>query len=442
MATVVRSSDTSDANIPRRLLGCVAAFFIVPLWASGAMGQALSLEVVLALFVSLIALPLVITTRRLDSALRVALVISAGSVAIVVADTALRIWGSTLVFYRAHSELLRKDLSYPSLPRYVGNAYSSREIFGDLAAISGNPDHRVARWEIFQTDPFGFRNSPSDLKPPHRVVVLGDSFGMGLGVSQDKHWAALLKLDRIPVYNLSMPSTCAAHGAARLTLELVRLNLPPGATIIAPVYTGNDVDECGKSVDELLAEGPQSWWKRGSTAIEDYRSRSPLRQLGMRLVYRFLFSDPVVTVRNVPPLGDILFYTPHDKAARLSERELLGSHKFDNLKHGLLRIKSLADSHQGKVLVVLIPPKEEVYDWMLHYTRPWEPSGQPSEIARAIRSVCEENDLDFIDLTPSLISEAKRALGRGEMLWWRDDSHWNPEGHRVAARIIEETLNQ
>jgi lysophospholipase L1-like esterase len=150
----------------------------------------------------------------------------------------------------------------------------------------------------------------------------------------------------------------------------------------------------------------------------------------------------VVTARNVLPFGDVLFYTPHDKASRVSKKELQTSDKFKNLKQGLLRIQSLADSYQAKVLVVIIPPKEEVYSWMLHEKRPWELSGPSSGIAEELGSWCEENHLQYLDLTPHLVSEAKSELNRGEMLWWRDDSHWNPEGHRVTARIVKETLNQ
>ncbi len=34
----------------------------------------------------------------------------------------------------------------------------------------------------------------------------------------------------------------------------------------------------------------------------------------------------------------------------------------------------------------------------------------------------------------------RRWRDSGELLWWRDDSHWNPAGHKVAAELIHKRL--
>lgn len=442
---MTKANSASAAHNERglqRALASVAALSLIPLWASGALGQALSLGVTLAFVAALILLMLSVTTHRLDRLMRIVFIVAATSLSLFAADLALRILGGSRVYYRAHSELLRKDTAFPSLNRYVPNARISRDTFGDLAAISGVPTHREVREERFFTDEYGFRNSREELKPPYDVIVLGDSFGMGLSASQDEHWAALLNQEGHSVYNLSMPSTCSAHEAARISQEVARLPLAPKTTFIALVYSGNDLEECSKSVNEILAEGPQSAWKQALTWLEDYRSRSPLRQLGMRLVYRFLFSDPVIEARSIPAIGEVLFYKPHDKAARATQATVEKSDNFKNLTESLLTIRTIADTHHANLLVVLIPSKEEVYNWLLHGSRAWEGTETSSGFSQAVLAVCEKNRLTCINLKSPFVEEAKTAFDRGGLLWWRDDSHWNRDGHQLTKRIINRALQE
>jgi hypothetical protein len=415
-------------------------FSLIPLWISGALGDALSLSVIAFFFGALSLLCIALPTHRLDATVRIVFSIASISAAIFLADYLLRTFASGSIYYRGHTEFLRKDPLYPALPRYVFDAYSERTTFGDLAAISGEPSDKVERLEIFQTDQRGFRNTPSSTAQPYGLVVVGDSFGMGLGVSQDEHWAALLKQAGHSVYNLSMPATCAAHGAARLTLEFSELKTTPGATIIVPVYTGNDLEECSTSVDTILAQGPQSRIHALKTTIADYRSRSPLRQLGMRLVYRFLFPDPVIERRTLSDNSSVLFYKPHVQAASLSRAEVEDNTNFAHIAEALVRLKNLAKAHDANLAVVVVPPKEEVYQPLLLGQSTWPSTNTTSGFAEAVLSLCREKDISCLDLTPILSAEAEATFPRGDLLWWSDDSHWNQLGHRFVARVIAETF--
>jgi len=49
---------------------------------------------------------------------------------------------------------------------------------------------------------------------------------------------------------------------------------------------------------------------------------------------------------------------------------------------------------------------------------------------------------DVIDLTQALVNESKRLLPEGKLTFWRDDTHWNPDGIAVAAQIVAKTLNE
>ena len=422
----------------RRTIACLALLTIIPLWISGACGEALSLSVTALFLGALSLLCITIPPHRLDALLRIVFSIASLSAAVFIADYLLRTFASGTLYYRGHTEFLRKDSLYPALPRYVRDAYSKRTTFGDLAAISGNPSDKEERLEIFQSDRRGFRNTPTPTSQPYDVIVVGDSFGMGLGVSQDEHWAALLQKKGFSVYNLSMPATCAAHGAARLTLEISELDLAPGATIVVPVYTGNDLEECTTSVDAILAQGPQSRIHALGTTIEDYRSRSPLRQLGMRLVYRFFFADPVIERRPLSNNSSVLFYKPHIAAAGISRAEVESTPNFTHMAEALVRFKTLAHDHNANLAVVVIPPKEQVYKPLLLGQSNWASTDTTSGFAEAVLSLCHTEAISCLDLTPVLAAEAKTTFPRGELVWWRDDSHWNQLGHLIATRSIAE----
>lgn len=423
-----------------RALGAWAPLSLPALWTSGVFGDGLSLHITIALTVALVVLCLTIPSARLGATIKMTMLIASTSIAICVADTALRLFAGHLVYYRAHSELLRRDTRHPGLGHYLPNSRSDRSTFGDLAAMSGNPSHRVPRREIFETDARGFRNTiPSDRKP-FDIIVLGDSFGMGLGSTQEETWTSILEKQGHSLYNLSLPATCAAHGAARLALELPSLSLTQDATILVPIYVGNDLEECSTEVEKSLAERHASWVTSARIAVEDYRARSPLRQFGMRLVYRWLFADPVVTARDLPDGRSVLFYKPHTRAAQLSAAEVTLNPNFAVLTKALLKIQEIANHHHASMVVVILPTKEEVYEWILRGVSPDAAHRDTSGFATAIQTFCAAHAMRCFDLTLQFQDAAHTAFRNGNLLWWTDDSHWNRDGHEVAARLVTQAL--
>jgi hypothetical protein len=263
---------------------------------------------------------------------------------------------------------------------------------------------------------------------------------MGLGSSQEDTWPFLLEKDGYPLYNLSMPATCPLHGAARLSRTIQSLHLSEAATIVVPLYIGNDLQECAEDAEKNITLGRVSGWRSLRIALQDYRSRSPLRQLGMRLVYRWIFADPVISTRGLPDGRQMLFYKPHTQAANLSLDQVQRDPNFQRLTSSLKRIHALANENRVSTLVVIIPTKEEVYRWLLGQGSPEDDRSQSSGLASAVQSFCGHEGIRCIDLSPALTEEAKNVWNQGDLLWWTDDSHWNPQGHRTVARLISQAL--
>ena len=104
-------------------------------------------------------------------------------------------------------------------------------------------------------------------------------------------------------------------------------------------------------------------------------------------------------------------------------------------------MKKLSNERHLKVVIVLIPCKEEVYPWVYDQSQAWSSSRQPSGFADALEEVTRHQGIGFLDLKPYLIDAARSSYEEsGQLLYWHDDSHFNPSGHRIAASIIYREL--
>ena len=91
--------------------------------------------------------------------------------------------------------------------------------------------------------------------------------------------------------------------------------------------------------------------------------------------------------------------------------------------------------------MALVPSNEEVYAWVLDGAPPWSARAEPSGLADVLRGLCEQHGFRFMDLKPPLVEASRREYEKsGALLWWRDDTHWNGDGQRVAAAALYETL--
>ncbi len=131
----------------------------------------------------------------------------------------------------------------PTLYRYYPNVSFEGPIEGSLAAISGKTHARELRTIRFRTDSLGFRNEPDAHRNVIDTIVLGDSFGVGDGTTQDKTWSRLIQEEcRRRVYNLSIQS---GPRNELVTLKVVRpgLCMTPDAVVLWAIFSGNDLTD-------------------------------------------------------------------------------------------------------------------------------------------------------------------------------------------------------
>lgn len=104
-------------------------------------------------------------------------------------------------------------------------------------------------------------------------------------------------------------------------------------------------------------------------------------------------------------------------------------------------LKLLAKSINSKLLIVLIPSRTQVYDFMKPNNSQdidWNYTNN-----RVVNYLKTEN-IDFIDLLPIFRQYAdnrpRKVLDSTNDLYWINDGHWNIKGNRLAALLISEYI--
>jgi len=370
-----------------------------------------------------------------------ALVLLSVCFAVTCFDLAARAW----LYYISDDR--PKELSahrWPPLPevyRFTPNLRFAGTTHGDLSAVAMCKDWREHRPVAFVTDEHGFRNDPrgAPARPPD-LVVLGDSFCVGDGTTQEDVFSNVLARERgLGVYNLCMDGAGPWQEYVNLLVEGERLRAREGAVLLWVLFEGNDLEDPYFPQLERSQLPWQSAPEHLLYSFKEFRYRSPLRRL------LFVKPDEALSDRAVERTfldgRRVLFSDAYAKRRRRTAEDVMGHPNFGMLKAITGAMRRLADGRHLTVVVALVPSKEEVYSWALDGAPPWTSSEEPSGFSVVMRELCERQGFRFLDLKPALVEASRRAYEEtGALLWWRDDTHWNGAGQRVAAAAIYEQL--
>jgi hypothetical protein len=341
--------------------------------------------------------------------------------------------------YRPRELFAHTEPELPMIYRFAPNVNFKGVTFGDLAALSGQKAWRVPREITFQTDGLGFRNTPAQNQKPFDLIVVGDSYGVGDGTTQDKTWPNLLAGEQhLAVYDLSMDGAGPSQEYVNFLVEHEKLETKDGAVVLWLLFTGNDLsDPCYPAFSR--AELP---WLHplGSllNRIRTFRFHSPLRRL---LFLRGQHSDrDDVVARTLPDGRTMLFNQAYAQLAELPLDGVIHHENYSNVKATFAAMKKLSDERRLRLVIAVAPSKEEVYDWVLYRRQSPSTSNAStnnSGFADAMKNLSEEDGIAFLDLKPALVEAARNAYREsGQLLWWTDDTHWNEAGHRAVATIL------
>ena len=354
------------------------------------------------------------------------LLLASSSLTLWVIDLAARPLLSSIIWYRPHDMAFHVYPKDPSLTRYYPNTSFCGEVFGDLAAMSGNPSDREYRRNRFTIDLYGFRNEPSAHKKVIDFIVLGDSYGTGDGTTQDKTWASLFeKYSGKTVYNLSMPGS-PRDEFLNLKIESPMLKMSKQSVVLWAIFSGNDLTD---GYGDLMPNF-QGWWRNLQISLANFRANSPIKRFYDRSVTYRRFANPDKVIRSLCHDRQVLFFKPYIDMARMTRDEVVGHVNFQKLATVMSSMKNFSDLNNLSVWVLFLPSKEEIYSFCVHGKDCG--TGQ-SAFGEAVKLLCEQTGLKFFDFTPEIIAIAREDI---ELLWWRDDTHMNEKGNEAVAKIL------
>jgi hypothetical protein len=175
----------------------------------------------------------------------------------------------------------------------------------------------------------------------------------------------------------------------------------------------------------LLAKSKEFLAQR-SLVYNLLRSETHLRQIASRLGLADPPSPSLIVQRRAAEV-----FHPVEGSVWLRDAWRL---HLDNLK----QLKRAADEHNAKLLMVIIPTVEQVYEYL-------RPAGGREALSweypnTRLRQFFEKEGISFLDLLPEFRRYAnlqpKPALNPREDLYWPHDPHLNVKGNQLAALLI------
>ncbi len=327
---------------------------------------------------------------------------------------------------------------------------------GDLSNLLGLPavaarfeEVRPASREV--SDEFGFRNEPPTTGVSYRVALTGSSY-MNSGVPMTNMLSARLSgLLNEAVYCEAFPGMGPTTGPLRYLADTRFAQRPARVLVWGMVENEIGATPLGGMLAQIqnlgIAEGSTgsksriSWGSfkpvflrkslPNSSALAQFSAKS-WRKLRFA-IFGELTDDVAISSGDVEG-GAILFYTHAAKTLRWApeQRDINGVARI------IKEFSDILERRGTRLVILLIPDKEQVYRELLpnYLASPQNPL--PASCLPALAEKLRARGVSTCDLLDAFRARA----GAGELLYYRDDTHWNDRGIALAARELAPLLTQ
>jgi len=335
-----------------------------------------------------------------------------------------------------------------------------------------------------RTDAEGFRNT--QVRSAIHIAALGDSFTDGLTLPLDQIWTSRLEQRLgLPVQNYG-----TAGFGPQQELRVLRdyaIQHHPRVVVLA-YFSGNDIVDAERFDKYERSEGsitlPKTGWsiKKVIARYETFYSfslfRLALNTLGTRTSNHETEGPKVVntvaqngetsgiSAESVPVFDRGIFtipinartlqfalMPPYLQTLTFSEAALEKRSGWQLTRKTILEMNRVSHESGATLVVLFIPFKSQVYfpllersfgrddlerDFQFYFRQ--EPTGfnlqemSQNRLAQnhLMRRLCEDERIFLIDPTAALQTEVES----GRNMYFPDDSHWNADGHELAANAI------
>jgi hypothetical protein len=304
----------------------------------------------------------------------------------------------------------------------------------------------------YSIGPYGTREVAS--LGQSRLFALGDSFVMGYATEEGKVWTDVLGTTLgEPVFNLGISST-----GPRQQLELLKYFLTAHSDSARPthvlwmLFEGNDLENDYAELHEVARPAGGVRAMLDGTIVQAM-ARLPRELRNESLLSRLIHGE----LRAASSSGTLLggrtevdgvtlttplyhskrwgyrLFSPPDVEHATKSRDYVLNHPHRVLLDSTFReMRALSEQHGFRVTVIVAPSDARVYGKDF--------DGFPKLSDRAYFTeyaiqLAQQEGFAAVDLLPLL-----RPFAERELLYYRDDHHWNVRGNAVVAGIIEQVL--
>ena len=299
----------------------------------------------------------------------------------------------------------------------------------------------------------GFRETrPLD---GQKVLAIGDSFTFGWGIDQGRTWVELLEQSiGKSIYNLGMQDSSPKQELLLLDnlLESKKLDFRHGL-LLWMIFEGNDLED---SYDTLRPRGNSKRTARrmfADTLVEAlWDAPSIIKRESVidkfrtgRIMFSHAITDanqsnPYVIdgVQSTIPLyrsqrfGLKLFHPEQIERARSTREYVVNHPNRVRLQETFESMVALAGRYDFRVIVLIAPTDARMY--ALFFDDFPALSEQPY-FNDLVAELAGQSGFEVFNLQTLMQPYAQKDL-----LYFRDDDHWNERGHEVVAEIIARSL--
>lgn len=288
----------------------------------------------------------------------------------------------------------------------------------------------------------GFRNRPVDYKVD--AVVVGDSFGFCYTEESDCWVNILASNTAMGIVNLSQPVT-GTLSHAKMLKDFGEPFKPP---LVIWQFFGNDFnDDYGLlqwrgDIEAIPDERPSVTTQADTNFMEWFKRNSVLvAVLEVALTGQWSVvpagQEAFIPNFSVPYFNDeMLQFGKNYERMALDMARPANQLGLEQSREAFAESKALVESWNGRMLVVIIPTREEVYEHLTEDVMGKAELDKHRSARLAMLDLCASLDLTCIDPLPEF---QQRALS-GEALYYADDMHLNPQGNAALAEILENEL--
>ena len=288
-----------------------------------------------------------------------------------------------------------------------------------------------------------------------KIVAIGDSFTFGWGMEQDRTWVE--RLERMigkSVYNLGLQDASPKQELLLLEhlLRTNQLDLQRGL-LLWTIFEGNDLED---SFDELRPKTSTKSTLRkafSSTIVEllwempmtlkheSVANRLRTGQIGWASTAASVDEEKrhvVEGVRIPVPLyrskrfGYKLFHPDQIERAASAQAYVLNHPHVAPLRDTFTAMSALAARYDFNVIVVVAPTDVRLYG---PYFEGFPTLSAAPHFNMLVKELARLAGFEVIDL-----QSAMQPYAGEELLYFRDDDHWNERGHEVVAKIVAKDL--